>query len=295
MVDSLYSYPCDICGADQPLSIDVAKIYTNNQSLYSCGNCGFVYVKDRRTAENIAKSWSDDIFQKGYTAKIPYVLGRQTYVADFIDTTIGLKGKKICDIGAGEGQFLDICRKKAPDIDIFGIEPSLHNVGLLQKQNVSAFKGTIENFKKSPEFNGKKFNIITIMWTLENCLDCNVMIKTAYEMLEDGGHIVVATGSRILVPFKKPLSDYLSTNPADTHSFRFSANSIWNILTKNNFSNIILNRYIDGEYLVAIGQKTPQINAFQMRKDDSHLIVEFFNRWHSDTEWFAKNNLLKIS
>lgn len=289
------TFPCDICGADNPVEIEVAKLYTKGQPLYSCGGCGFVYVRDRRSAEEIARSWSEEIFQKGYTAKIPYVLARQTYVADFIDVTIGLQDKSICDIGAGEGQFLEICRNKSQVASVFGIEPSTYNVGLLAQNKIDNFHGTIEQFKDSSEFQNKKFDIVTIMWTLENCLDCNLMIEIANKMLKDGGHIVVATGSRILVPFKKPLTDYLSANPSDTHCFRFSQNSLYNILSKNHFGNIKLNRYIDGEFLVAIGEKKSPSAKIELRRDNPNLIVEFFERWHSETEWLSNKGLLKYA
>lgn len=118
------------------------------------------------------------------------------------------------------------------------------------------------------------------------------MIQTAFEMLKDGGHLVVATGSRILVPFKKPLSEYLSKNPADTHSFRFSANALSNILGKNKFGKVRLNRFVDGDFLCAIGEKSSTASAFKLQKDDPNLIVDFFNRWHLDTQWFVENKLI---
>jgi 2-polyprenyl-3-methyl-5-hydroxy-6-metoxy-1,4-benzoquinol methylase len=296
MTQAYNSFPCDVCGTDSPVSIDVAQLYTNNQKLYACGNCGFVYVKDRRSAEEIAKSWSHDIFQKGYTAKIPYVLARQTYVADFIDVNIGLDRKKICDIGAGEGQFLDICKAKTRNnLEVYGIEPSAHNISLLKEQGFDAFQGTIEQFAESVQFKNNKFDLVTIMWTLENCLDCNGMIKAAWEMLEDGGHISVATGSRILVPFKKPLGDYLSKNPADTHCFRFSANALSNLLEKNGFKVKVLSRYIDGEFLVIIAQKTSKGDAYTLKKDNPKLVIDFFNRWHHETEWLKNNGLLQAA
>lgn len=287
------TYNCDVCGSDQSRSIEIAKKYTNDQPLDVCGKCGFVYIRNRRSALDIAKSWSEDIFQKGYTAKIPYVLARQTYVADLVDVSIGLKGKKICDIGAGEGQFLSICKRQHPNVEVFGIEPSAHNVGLLKQQNIKCFQGTIEEFKDSQTFTPNTFDIVTIMWTLENCLNCKEMLECAWDMLKEGGQVVVATGSRILVPFKKPLNDYLSSNPADTHCFRFSANSLQNLLKVSGFAIKHVNRYYDGDFLIVIGEKTNEKSkSLKLEKDDAETVIEFFNRWDQETNWLKSKNLI---
>ena len=79
----------------------------------------------------------------------------------------------------------------------------------------------IEDFKSD-----RQFDIVTLNWTLENTGDCMDVLERARKLLNPDGHICVATGSRILVPFKKPLSTYFSDNPADLHCFRWSANSL---------------------------------------------------------------------
>ena len=41
------------------------------------------------------------------------------------------------------------------------------------------------------------------MWTLENSSEPNEMLRISGNILKDNGFIVISTGSRILVPFKK--------------------------------------------------------------------------------------------
>ena len=91
-------YPCDLCGHNQAVEVPNCREYTNGQAIHICVNCGFVYVKYRRSAEDIASSWSDEIFGDGYTARIPAVKARQVYVAETIDTEVGLRGKYFGDI-----------------------------------------------------------------------------------------------------------------------------------------------------------------------------------------------------
>jgi SAM-dependent methyltransferase len=280
-------FPCDICKSREAVEVPHCREYTNGQVVHICKKCGFVHVKKRRTFEQIANTWSKKIYGKGYTAVIPAVRARQTYVADFIEKHLGLRKKQVCDIGAGEGRFPDIIRQPYYGALPFGIEASVSNCGLLKKMGVPHFNGTIEDYLAARQ--KKQFDIATIMWTLENCQSCREMLSGAWKLLKPGGHVVIATGSRILVPFKKPLYLYLSKNDADTHSFRFSANTLSAILAVSKFKVVQINRYLDTDYLCVIAKK---VNSVPSWKGDNYLdVFNFFERWHVDTQMYYPENV----
>lgn len=277
-------YACDICGADDAVEVPHVREYTGGQVIHICKSCGFVYVRERRTHKEIADVWSKELFGKGkgYTSRTPLMLARHNYVAEFIDQAAGLRGKVVCDIGAGEGQFLNIV-KKDYGAEAFGIEPSGDNCKTLAGLGIPYFNGTCEEYveKRSPS---KEIDIVTMMWTLENSTSCNDLIKGAWDILKDGGYIVVATGSRILVPFQKPLDMYLSKNPVDAHCFRFSMRSLSSILAKNKFSVSKINDYLNDGILCVIARKTDKASG--IKKDDHKKVVEFFEKWHNETKYF---------
>jgi 2-polyprenyl-3-methyl-5-hydroxy-6-metoxy-1,4-benzoquinol methylase len=277
-------FPCDICGSKDAVELPHAREYTNGQPIHICKKCGFVHVKHRRSFAQIADTWSKKIYGKGYTAVIPAVRARQTYVADFIEKHLGLRNKEVCDIGAGEGRFPDIIRQPYYGATTFGIEASARNCQLLGKMGIEHFNGTIEDFLAAPKKQKRQFDIATIMWTLENCQSCREMLAGAWKLLKPGGHVVIATGSRILVPFKKPLYLYLSKNDADTHSFRFSANTLKSILAVSKFKSVHVNRYLDTDYLCIIAKKVDHVVPWQ---GDPYLdVYNFFERWHVDTQMY---------
>ena len=109
------------------------------------------------------------------------------------------------------------------------------------------------------------------------------MLDAAHGLLRDGGHLVVATGSRILVPFRKPLHLYLSTNPADTHCFRFSAHTLGGLMAVSGFRPVHVNRYIDTDYLVMIGERTDRSRPIPWERDDARAVIDFFRRWDKET------------
>jgi 2-polyprenyl-3-methyl-5-hydroxy-6-metoxy-1,4-benzoquinol methylase len=223
------------------------------------------------------------LYGAGYTARIPAVKARQIYVAETIDTEVGLKGGALCDIGGGEGQFLDIAKAEPYGALPFAIEPSEANCRMLTGLGIENYQGTIEEFLDSNSDKLGSFDFVTIMWTLENCRSCRDMLNAANALLRTGGHIVVATGSRVLVPFKKPLHYYLSKNPADTHSFRFSANTLRGLLAVSGFETVYTNRYIDTDFLVVIAQKAPSGEKLTWTGDDPDDVADFFARWHTET------------
>ena len=275
-------YPCDICGSDDAVEIEVARKYTGDQAIHVCRGCGFVYVRRRRTAEAIAKEWSEELFAHHYTARVPYMKARHVFLAETLDIEVGLKGKSVCDIGAGEGPFLKLVRDQYGAVP-FGVEPSRRNCRLMDQDGIANFCGTIESYAAAGTAAGS-FDVVTLMWTLENCESPKLMLDEAYRLLKPTGHILLATSSRILVPFKKPLNYYLGpTTAADTHAFRFSARAQQAILARCGFEVVFTNRYIDHDVLCMVARRTDKSRDIPAEKDDWHKVVDYFNRWDKDT------------
>lgn len=278
-IEAYSEHCCDICGCDNAVEAPFARFYTKDQPLHICTGCGFVYIRRRRSAADIAREWSESLYKGHYTTSIPAVKCRHVYVADFINTRVGLNNARVVDIGAGQGQFLGIMRDSY-GADCFGIEPSAENCQILTAKGFKHFHGTIEDYAAQSET--AFADVVTVVWTLENCSSCTTMLKQANALLKPGGHLVVATGSRILVPFKKPLHLYLNPTPADTNSFRFSANSLRRLMHVCGFTPTHINRYIDTDYLCVIA-KNEQPQEPAPRGDNYMEVHDFFERWHKDT------------
>ncbi|UCC96068.1 MAG: class I SAM-dependent methyltransferase, partial [Candidatus Omnitrophota bacterium] len=249
-------YPCDICGSRDAIEVPHVRTYTGGQAIHICIRCGFIYVKKRRPYDIVAGVWSKQLFGKAYTSRSPLMLARHTYIAEFIDQRLSLKNKKVCDVGAGEGQFLRIVKKEygAP---VFGVEPSRTNCKILKNSGIRCFQGTLQECVQNKRVKDYQADILTLMWTLENATAPRPILMEARKIIKKNGYIVVATGSRILVPFSKPLNLYLSRNPADTHPARFSANTLNLLLATCGFKVKHINPYLnDALMLCMIAQKT---------------------------------------
>jgi 2-polyprenyl-3-methyl-5-hydroxy-6-metoxy-1,4-benzoquinol methylase len=281
---ALTDFPCDACGSQRAEEIPSAAQYTGGWPLHVCSDCGFVYVRARRSAQAIADSWSNELYETHYTARIPAVVARQSFVAEFAHQALDLKGKRVCDIGAGEGYYLDRLRDKPYGAEVFGVEPSAANGRLMEQAGIAHFVGTIEAYRAVPDVPLGSFDVAMVLWTLENCQSCRTMLDAAWDLLAPGGALVVATGSRILVPFKKPLHYYLGPGDQDTHCFRFSRNSLAAVLANSYFAVERVNRDIDSDVLCVVARKVERGAAIERRKDDPAAVLDFFARWHTETQ-----------
>jgi 2-polyprenyl-3-methyl-5-hydroxy-6-metoxy-1,4-benzoquinol methylase len=277
-------FPCDLCGGDDSIELPHSREFHDGQPIDICRRCGFVYVKRRRTAREIAETWSSRIFGEVYTAATPAVRARLTFVAEFANEAVGLGGKRVCEIGAGEGHGLELLREPRYAASVFGIEPSPVNCARLRAAGIDCFEGTIEEYVASPGRTHQRFDVVTIQWTLENCQSCRAMLEAARRALTPDGSLVVATGSRILVPFKKPLHMYFGRMPADTHAFRFSASTLRGLLAVSGFDVTHINRYLDHDVLCAIARPRPEnAPAPPWSGDNYRDVYGFFERWYADT------------
>lgn len=282
-------FNCDVCNSDKSIEVPYSRYYTKNaEPLFICMNCGLVYAKSRRSIKAVADSWNEEIFgnnidEKNYTSENPWIKGRLTFVTEFIEEKVGLKGKKVCDIGAGEGLFLRMAKEKGADV--FGIEPSQKNCSKIKSYGINCFNGTIQEFV--PYIKNYKADIISVMWTLECSALPKQILQIGYEFLNDGGFFVIATGSRIMVPFKKPLFMYFSKErDVDTHPIHLSYNTLKGLFAVNHFEPIYENQYIDNDLLIIIAQKVDSLKKIEWKGDDYLKVAHFFERWHKESLYY---------
>jgi 2-polyprenyl-3-methyl-5-hydroxy-6-metoxy-1,4-benzoquinol methylase len=284
--DRYREFPCDVCGETDAVEVPHCQEFLSDGTIHICRRCGLVYAKRRRGAARIAEVWSTDIFGRAYTAAIPAVRARLVYVAEFLAGSVGTAGKHICEIGAGEGHGLELLRDGRFGASVFGVEPSAANCGRLTSARIEHFQGTMEEYAATPESHRRLFDIVTIQWMLENCEDPRAVLDGVWRILKPDGVVLIATGSRILVPFKKPLHTYFSHLPADTHALRFSANTLRAVLAVSGFRPIGINRFIDHDVLCVIAERTDRSEAIPWRGDPYLDVYSFFERWYVDTKMY---------
>lgn len=279
-------------GLGNYIEVPFSKKLTGGKAINISKYSGLVSVIKRRSSKTIAETWSKKIYGKNlsggkYTSQAPAMISRQTYVLETILSKINLKSKSLVDVGAGEGTFLNMFKKKKISLRLFGIEPSKKNCTKIKKYKIKYFNGIIEEY--NPKKIEKKFDIATLTWTLCNCSNAYKVIESTHRILKKNGYIVVAEGSRIMVPFKKPIQMYIENkNSPDTKPFHFSKNSLINLLILNKFRPVFVNRYLDNDNLLVIAKKIDKIEAHKIKLENYKKVKNFFIEWYKHSKKYKK-------
>lgn len=300
MADDFTDYPCDLCGGADFAELEAAARHSRDP-IHICKACGFVQVIRRRSEEAIGTDWDQDIYGHEdsmvvatdpsafapdfrYTSLAPWSKARQVFAADFMNQCFGLEGKRVCDVGAGEGFFLKLLRDEY-GAAVFGVEPSPEHCAQMKAAGIECFDGVFGQFARSEAGAARRFDVATMLWTIEASQSAHAMLDQAWSVLDEGGYAVIGTGSRILVPFKKPIHYYMSrVDRGDWHPFHFSYNTLRGMFAVTGFEMAWVNQYIDSDYMVMIGRKTDRSKAIPWEKDDWRAVQDYFNRWAADTE-----------
>jgi transcription elongation factor Elf1 len=114
---------CPVCGQDKP---DAFRIYFDGyEKLFRCSTCDHVTQFPGPGGNTIMDSYDEfydlDFVKKGQEWMYPY---RQNVLTDIAKRALKIvgQGKKLLDVGAGDGQFM--YRAEALGFDCTGVEPS---------------------------------------------------------------------------------------------------------------------------------------------------------------------------
>lgn len=248
--------------------------------LHVCKNCGLVYIRERRTSEEVAADWTG-LYRTAYSAISPQVRAQHAYLAEHLSNLVRLPSRRILDVGGGQGHFVEdlrrhgadaICLDPSPDNAFFSRVPGCHLHGRLE------------------DLEGPVFDVITMNYTLENCADPMDILKRCYGLLILRGYILIQTGARILHPWDRPLGAYLSKRPPDTHPTRYSLNTLRGILENAGF---IISDFVRwGDHIMVQGQKQEERVKETKLKDDWERVIKFFETWHTQSEllWGKKKD-----
>jgi 2-polyprenyl-3-methyl-5-hydroxy-6-metoxy-1,4-benzoquinol methylase len=195
---------CNLCGADDyrvriPSTLErrpregwSAYACTNGGYGYhgpivTCRQCGFVYATPRpHSAEvlDIYEAVEDPLYVEEREGR---VLTFEHHLRPLEHVTGPAQGRRLLDVGAHTGVFVDIARRHG--WDAWGVEPSTWAVEQARAQGLQMHLGTLEN----ATFPAGHFNVVTMWDVIEHVPDPFRTLQAAWRVLEPGGLLVVHT------------------------------------------------------------------------------------------------------
>jgi len=282
-------------GSNGCIELDFIKDWTNGDLLYIDKVTGLVRSEKKLTHMQVADYWSEVVFQSkdpaDYSAVYPFAQGRLLYVLlsikDFLKTN-NVAITDMCDFATRQGVLLEHALKHLDGIALKGTETSSLLAKDLQKKGFDVANITLGVKNLAEKAQGLSTDFGVISWTLCNCLNVVDVLLDTREYIRDGGYLCVADSSRLLVPFRKSLQDYLpKTHPLDFHPHFFSKQSMSALLIAVGYEVIWVNRYFDSDILCLIAKKVDLPSADHLvAVDDSQLVENYMKKWHLDSKYF---------
>ncbi len=246
----------------------------------------------KHSPRDILDYWSNIVFtsnsSEDYSAFLPYARGRLYYVArtiiDYFEKS-GSTNLSFCDFATGQGVLPNLLRREMPNWTIRCTEGSKLLCERIRNDGFNVDACMLGN-GEIPPFEVK---VASLTWTLCNCIRPLDVLLEVRNHISDGGYLVIAESSRLLVPFRKSLRDLIfNGHPADVHPYYFSINTLNALMKCAGFSSVYINRYYDSDVMLVIGRKDkslPDENEVVFG-DSSILVRSFFETYHGLTPMF---------
>ena len=194
------------------------------------------------------------IIDKLYKLVRSYTLKRKLKLINSFKT----EQKNLLDIGAGTGDFLNICKKNNWNIN--GVEPSSDARKIALEKNIKL----VSDIK---EFKNDKYDVITMWHVLEHIIELDDYINSLEKMLKSNGILIIA------VPNYKSYDanyykNYWAAYDVPRHIWHFSKKSIQILFEKVNMKlESTMPMKFDSYYVSLLSEKyknnkTRPISAF---------------------------------
>ena len=185
---------------------------------------------------------SKSLFDKAYQSVKKMMLARKLKLINSFAT----KEKKILDIGAGTGDFLQYISQH--NWKVSGVEPNEKARNLAKSKNLNLLKDL-------SSFNNEKFDVITLWHVLEHIPNLKEQIEQFHHLLKPNGVLVIAVPNFESYDAKY-YKEYWAAYDVPRHLWHFSKQGITRLFTKYNFvQKSIHPLWFDSFYVSLLSEK----------------------------------------
>lgn len=161
----------------------------------------------------------------------------------------------LLDVGAGTGDFLKMAKEK--EWKVSGMEPNLQAAALASKKGI-VLKNSLE------EFNGRKFDVVTLWHVLEHIPNLDETIELLSSIVKSNGSLVIA------VPNFKSFDaahygKFWAAYDVPRHLWHFSKESIEKLFAANFELEKIEPMIFDSFYVSLLSEKYKTGNSFSLK------------------------------
>ena len=248
---------------DKPVTVNV----------FNCKDCGFVQL-----TKMVQSDFYDDYLMA--TTHSPQMQAFQINQASNFINKFSLKGKRIIEIGCGDGNYLECLTRLG--VLASGIEPSDRFRKIAISKGLEVFPGYV--ISESPLPNAPYDGFVTRQ-TLEHVPDPNDFLRAIRLSIMEGGVGLIEVPS-----FEQSLEQGRFYDFFPDHPNYFSFLSLAYLLKRNDFIIIEMKRSMNDEYIEATVKVGPPLSITGLQKAADNLskdIYKFVTRTHNEGKKIA--------
>jgi SAM-dependent methyltransferase len=215
---------CEICRANDWETVYMGPVLwgrmksTVKSAARMCKTCGAIRLDDSMGADEYTTEEYRRKLKEPTDAEGFYETHDKEQIFKLLRINdIPLRGRKVLDVGAAAGAFLDRIRGVAEQVS--AIEPC-------RSYEEALFKKCFEVYPFIQSVaQGRKYDLITCFDTIEHVQDPSATLQAAYRLLSPGGTLLVSTGEyEPLAALARP-STYFRTQ----HKWYWTDESFWEL------------------------------------------------------------------
>ena len=232
-------------------------------NLYQCSACGLVQFDGEPVAY-----YRDVIRSGGYSSTMREL--RRSQYSRFIDLC-GLRGKRIIEIGCGQGEFLQVLTEFP--VEAYGIEHNAALAEIAQGKGLNVWTAFAD--AESTELKGAPYDAFLSFNFLEHQPDPNGMLRCIYRNLTEEGYGLVTVPS-----FEYSLEQESYYELLHDHIANYTEDTLRYLMNRNGFVVLDCAR-INRDTLSAIVQKRRRTDVEGLIRNRAHLtqqLREFFRQ-----------------
>lgn len=165
-------------------------------SYVTCNHCGTLYANPRPTQSQLdvfysrsdsTRFWVEDFFMPFAEARREKIF--KPRAREFADAFPEFRKKRIGDIGAGFGLFLEELKKLWPEAELCAIEPSVEMTKICTNKGLTVVPKMFEDLDIAEE----RFDFLCSFELFEHLHEPYVFLKKAHQVLNPGGKFLMTT------------------------------------------------------------------------------------------------------
>lgn len=190
--DQFEEIPCPACGSSE----HTVEFEKNGFNYVTCNKCGTLYANPRPSQKQLDRFYSESDSTRFWVEVFftPLAEARREKIfipraREFAQEFPGYRNKRIGDIGAGFGLFLEELKKIWPESDLCAIEPSVDMAKICKDKGINVIPKMFEDLNDEDG----KFDFLCSFELFEHLNKPADFLRKSNQALNEGGRMLITT------------------------------------------------------------------------------------------------------